>query len=276
MKKMNGVVVLGLGVISMIASSGCEEMLDDGRWEDLINGCGECTNGGDEDTETAGRCDPLGLEPLLYLPFDGTAEDASGLENHGIATGIVYEEGTQGGTDLGAVFDGDGSYVELPYLMDLTEKSWSYSIWLKLSALPTRESDMFLLTRKDVKTYDDVYLFVDNAGNELQSWSEDGRTDSNVALETDRWYHLAAVYDVDSLTLYVDGEPMRRSTAQFSTDYPEDSPLIIASIMTDGGDGWSVDPNKGRIWGTVDDVRLYNSPLTDEQVALLYAADMPN
>ena len=86
--------------------------------------------------------------------------------------------------------------------------------------------------------------------------------------ETGTWYHLAATYDGQYVSIYVDGNlragptdvggPIRWVSAD-SNNYPEN--FVIGAWVDPGYDFY--------VQGTIDEVRYYNFPLTKGSIAVL-------
>jgi len=80
-----------------------------------------------------------------------------------------------------------------------------------------------------------------------------------------KWFHLAATYDGTTVTTYVNGTQANSRTASFTADLTKfgigrrDSP-DDANVITDG---------------RIDDVRVYDSALSDSQINQIYLNTEP-
>jgi hypothetical protein len=84
-----------------------------------------------------------------------------------------------------------------------------------------------------------------------------------------RWTHVAGVYDSDAgvIRLYVDGEPV--GEAATGAPFSAKGPLTIGRGQYDGG--------PGNFWpGAIDSVAVYQSVLTDAQIAAIYESSRPS
>ena len=81
--------------------------------------------------------------------------------------------------------------------------------------------------------------------------------------DLDRWIHLAASYDGSRARLFVDGTEIC-SRPVVGAIRMSDSPLTLSGYLDGNGD--IVD----EISGTLDDVRIYNRALTDEEIRTIY------
>jgi len=81
-------------------------------------------------------------------------------------------------------------------------------------------------------------------------------------LEARKWFHIAAVYDGEDMLLYVDGKVVARRTIGLVTPRAvEGDPLVIGNRPPDMDRGFN---------GAVDDIRMYNRPLSPEEIWQLY------
>lgn len=98
------------------------------------------------------------------------------------------------------------------------------------------------------------------------------------------WHHYVVVYDgtAGTTTLYVDSEQKAQGTV--GTDMLDDMAkfeiggLTNASYYDLGYDNWA-QHSRGRLFGNLDEVKVYNVALTADNVAALYGmgvdSDLP-
>lgn len=203
----------------------------------------------------------------VYYTFDNNSNDQSGNENHALIVGGSFTNDRFGNENSACLLVGDGDWIEFPNVQNLWEDTWTYSLWFKLDMLPSSLSDAFLLTYKDISSGDDVHLFVDDEDNKIKMFFGDGfdKISSNVIVESDTWYFVAIVNTPSENRLFVNGDFKASTASQFTTQYL-DAKLIISS-------NYASDNLKGRIFGSVDDVRLYNASLEDIDIQNLYDSE---
>lgn len=92
---------------------------------------------------------------------------------------------------------------------------------------------------------------------------------SNAAPTTGRWTHLAAVYDVSTrkMTLYVNGVA-QTATATLTGGFASTSRFVVGRRMFNGA-------ADGYLNGQVDNVRVYNYPVTVDKLQLLTMPESP-
>jgi hypothetical protein len=87
---------------------------------------------------------------------------------------------------------------------------------------------------------------------------------SPAGLLADKWYHLAGVYDGAKLLLYVDGVKVCENDLKAEI-FSGTAKLSIGSSMNGGTVAMDEIFN-----GIIDEVRVYNSPLTEAEVKQNY------
>ncbi|MBT7402458.1 LamG domain-containing protein, partial [Candidatus Woesearchaeota archaeon] len=209
---------------------------------------------------------------ILNMPFDSNQSDRIGsmikdysvVENNG--TLIGDPEWTSSGQIGGAYeFDGASNYINLSdegddtfELQDLTVE-----MWIKAEAL----HDDFVLQKGDSSNPSGVVGYkvrTDTPSNTLQ-WGVSngvGTTTLTEVIEDSSWYHFVGIYNGTDSILYVNGTFID-SSAVSSISYTGISDLIIGGSTKGGFAGWN---------GWVDDVRIYNRSLSEEQIQANYQA----
>ncbi|MCK4958623.1 MAG: LamG domain-containing protein, partial [Planctomycetes bacterium] len=82
-------------------------------------------------------------------------------------------------------------------------------------------------------------------------------------LPADEWHHVCATVDLDNIgAMYVDGELLE--TFDFSLGNKTDSPVVIGIVDTD--------PFLRSFNGSLDDIRIYNYALTQDEIVAEYYA----
>ncbi len=219
----------------------------------------EADGSGSDETEP----DPgtPGLDGITYYPFSEgsgtTTADQVGDNDADLVGGTTWTEGVDG-TAIG--FDGDGQYADTGASIFDTSGSYSVSSWVKLDEAGDRFQTAISQDGNDASGF-----FLQYSGqDERFAFSFTGlRALSAEKPETDRWYHLTGVRDAaeDTITLYVDGEPVATEDACM-TDADAGGNTVIGRAQF-GGEPVDF------LNGAVDDVRLFDRALSDDEVATL-------
>jgi len=242
---------------------------------------------------------PGGEDGLVgYWPFDevqkgAILEDASGFHTHAKTSGAMPTMGIKGS---GLKFDGRDDVVTIltssgtvpAHLSNLEEGT--LSLWFKLNALPdgkgiqpifyigawTECSNMFDASNQGIILEVGHHPVHMNSGRLYFTVFSNGCTgpslcfDSWHDLEADRWYHFAVVVGTDYNQGYVDGLPMEfihytfgnETYSQFFGDARRKDVIWI------GKGFWDAEPYY--LNGLVDEIRIYNRPLSNLEINNLY------
>ena len=226
---------------------------------------------------------------VLHYTFDeynGTSiADESGTGNTGAVHGATFaSNGVMGGAYQ---FDGSDDHVQVAPLVTALASSTigTVAFWAKHDVVAGRENMVFSLSRDADATRTHFAADFDartgtrniTAGFYLDGVLRWAARTGVGTLDTyrGRWMHMAVVQDGVSPVLYLDGQVAQVTftpdidrtlwfSALFSGTYPADS-ANIGMLASEGLDRL---PYRG----SVDDLRIYDRPLSSNQVAQLYQA----
>jgi hypothetical protein len=221
-----------------------------------VVGCGR----GKPRTDVTSRAQPLVQGLVAAYGFEegagGTTADASGNGLTGTISGAAWARGKFGNA---LRFDGVGDWVTVADAAALhLSTGMTLSAWVK----PTREMQQWPCVVLKETTGDLTYtLYASSDADQPSGWilsdgDENGvNGDDEVPLHT--WTHLATTYDGSTLSMYVNGALVATESAPASID-PSTGVLRI------GGNGvW----NTEYFFGLIDEVRVYNRPLSAAEIA---------
>jgi len=184
-----------------------------------------------------------------WWTLDGDTLDSSGFENHGTPGGDPTFIAGQFGEALD--FDGNDYLTMDGVADDFTNDDVTMTAWIKTTA--TGEGDWF-----SNNAVSEQYLLCILGGDVL--FYEGGwKPSAGVTVNDDEWHHIAAPRENMDVKLYVDG-----------VYYPAADFTSVTTFAE--GDRWSLaqewDGNTASDFytGSVDDARIYDRPLTDEEI----------
>ena len=216
-------------------------------------------------------------QPVLaaYYPFNGNANDESGNGHQGIIFGATLTPDRFGACNSAYKFTGAGDYIDLGNstalnpVSGLTLTAWMkleggsgtirniVSRWGSANRLPIEERSYSL----GVNTNDRAYFIISRDGTDPGGVV---RIDDPIKPELNAWYFYAATWDGYMMRLYRNGVEV--ASAPQSAIYL--SPNLETTISaTRGRVG---DPVLAVFNGAIDDVRIYNYPLTSVQIIELF------
>ncbi len=208
----------------------------------------------------------LGADVVAAYTFnDGTARDESGFGNNGTLFNGVYSVDGIPELKKAMYFDGVNDYISagtgsnVNMVRDVTIEAW-----IKPGSLGRTQSIVSKWT---------PWIFFMSSSNRLMFYIRYGGTDhsvnSNTSISsTDVWYHTVVVYTQADYkaTFYLNGKSDGSYAFASAMDNNTGSPLYV------GGYG---NPTT-YFSGLVDEVRIYNSALSQAEIERHYAEGFPS
>ena len=210
----------------------------------------------------------LGNGLVAHYLFNGNAKDESGNGHNGKVFGARLVADRHKNDGKAYNFDGTDDYINLGNDDDFNfgKSDFSLSLWFQTSV---NQPSIYLIGK-----YNDLLRpaygvgtgFVTDAYAFVAETSSVAEVRGNVNLANGVWRHLTAVCDRDTwLTVYVDGLIVGSVDAiSESGAISSEANLIIGAI--ESGQYFS---------GKIDDVRIYNRALFDDEVKALYDLEKP-
>ena len=198
---------------------------------------------------------------VAHYPFDQSAADQSENRLDASASGAAnYNASVQKEGSHSLSFNGSDTYVQLPPFMT-AHPQLTVAFWVRPMTTSPAWSRLF-----DFGNGTDQYMFLTpNNGSEMRFVMKNGGAEE--ILSAPRlpvgWHHVAvtiadAEADKVQVTLYIDGEA--KATSQDFTIHPSDIQSVLNYV---GRSQYQSDP---LFQGYMDDLRLYNFPLTAEEL----------
>ncbi len=208
-----------------------------------------------------------------YL-FSNNVLDTSGNSYDGIANALTYGNDRHSNPNSAGVFNGSTSFVDIDASLAglSTNIRGTFSTWVKPTD-PTPTFNEEILAFGDTDANEFLNFFVSSTGV-LRSvlvasgavvW--DLETDS--AVFSTNWVHVAIVQDAIEAILYVSGSPVAQS---FSTEIDKTKWFNWAPGIDKARIGDLNYNNNGEILhfdGSLDDIRLYNRALSQSEITVL-------
>ena len=204
--------------------------------------------------------------PIMWLKLDETsgttATDSSGNGNDGTLTYMSGNEWTAGQIDGALELDGSNDYVNVgdAASLDITD-AITVTAWIKPNA--SQSGYKRLIEKHYASSW---YFGYSSGANGLSTYINGGQRalTSTGILTVGEWNHVAFTYDkdaggTDEVKMYLNGAV--RATGNYSSAIGTDN-RDIAIGRYKYGSGYAFN-------GSIDDVRIYNSALSAEDVAAL-------
>ncbi|OHA21804.1 MAG: hypothetical protein A2849_02635 [Candidatus Taylorbacteria bacterium RIFCSPHIGHO2_01_FULL_51_15] len=175
---------------------------------------------------------------------DGTATDASGSGNHGVLQNGPTS--TTGKIGQALSFDGVDDAISLPNIT--LGNTHTISMWINAVSPLDTYGGLFVNGNASAG----LYFMGDTRVVRFYGFGTNNNDSAPVS--TDSWHHVAVVKNGGTATLYIDGKATNR--------YSEAIGYTANSIGND---------SQGEAFhGAIDEVRVYNRPLSDSEISSLY------
>ncbi|HEV2435683.1 MAG TPA: YDG domain-containing protein [Verrucomicrobiae bacterium] len=219
---------------------------------------------------------PSGL--IGWWPGDGNANDYAGTNDGILEGGATATAPGMVGTAFS--FDGTNGFVQVPDSpvfrpTNLTVEAWVlfYSLDSSSDSRPGHQYMVFKQNTQsgnfegfglgkdriaDINPNGDFFYFNVSSSNGVTA-----EVDSFTTVTTNVWYHVAGVRGPDYIQLYVNGQLEGQAPVAYPQDYG-DLPLYFG---TTGQSYWD-----GKLNGELDEVSLYNRPLSSNEISAIYLA----
>lgn len=202
-----------------------------------------------------------------YL-FHGNANDSSGNGFHGRVEGAVLTPDRFGQPNCAYAFDGEKAYIEISPSPLLSSEAFSISVWARYDEKASLAWWNNAIVSQDDggknKNKDNLRrVFQLSTLGSTITWHRMKETTDAVSknhLSRGVWYHISAVFDGSFHKLYINGELHDTQSGTFRP-HPEE-PIFIGKKNT----------NEKRFYfhGVIDDIRLYNRVLSEQEISALY------
>jgi len=222
-----------------------------------------------------------------YWPFNGDAVDESSNSNDGKVTGATLVNDRFGNSKSAYFFDGDSDYVDCGNHKSLFVSTNTTNFWFKYNQDTNQIQTLVNDANSISGEWGVTYNFHPGADG-LQAVLTGGTNDAWIAARVgksyadDKWHMFTSVYSAKDNTfrVFIDGcYVIGKTHERYGFTTGKDS------LQHNGNDHWifgahsqyfSSTNNAGPRYyhGTLDDVFLYDRPLTDCEVMKLYAGEI--
>ncbi|EDN69644.1 LamG-like jellyroll fold [Beggiatoa sp. PS] len=213
-----------------------------------------------------------------YWPFNGNANDESGNGNTGTVHQPTLTEDRFGNPNSAYEFDGDDRITVLSSKSLHPVKEVSIAFWVKVYEFENEWTPLIFKGRKqkDSRRYREYIVFLNKSGIFYIGSLEDCCSGFEHGLSTNpvnapkEWIFYTAVIDRENhfMKVYINGKLNAQTSDPNSSFQSNDFDLEFGG-NAEGHDTYSP------LNGVLDDIRLYNRVLSDEEIQELYGEFIP-
>jgi len=239
---------------------------------------------------TSTACNVVTEGLVACYPFDGNANDASGNGNHGTVHGATLTDDRFGKGDNAYSFDGQNDYIALPENLQLLQKDFSISAWIKPSNYGTishtssscassilsyrsrnhanghsLNSGLSFRLARDVNCTGNKYLGI-NFIDKSFMYNGNMYNGNKIAYESYDWFLYSVTRKSDTMIIYVNGVEFGRSKVSDDSIYHNNN----YTKTTIGAHFIEVSGVFFPFKGNMDDLSIYNRALTESEITQLY------
>lgn len=225
----------------------------------VSTGGGTLTLSGSEDQDIGSANLPAPVAHWKLDETDGTtAYDSAGSYDGTMEGGLAGTDTVNGMRGTALQFDGVGDYIDCGDILD-APATYTLACWYKGTGTSGAITGKWIA--------DTGYLLYLNASGIVQFHTNGNSTcRSTSAINDGVWHHVSATFNTDSSgtgKIYIDG-------------VLEDTVTSVGAASASAakfGIG-NYDSDTAFLVGSIDDVRIYDSALTAEQISRIYAGDL--
>ena len=196
-----------------------------------------------------------------YYPFSGNANDESGFNNHGTVSGAILVADRFGNPNSAYAFDGVNDFVRIPVHPSLNyQEAISVNFWMKVTEFFPREA--FPISHGSWQNRWKVSIIPDKRLRwTVKTDSGIIDLDSRMLLVADSLYNVNVTYGNGEVKIYFNGF-LNVSTTWSGTILKTNIDLTVGQILPGN--------NQYNFRGEIDDVRIYNYVLSEQEIQELY------
>ncbi len=206
---------------------------------------------------------------VRYYPFNESAADYTPNAQHGTVVGATLTTDRFGHPSAAYSFNGISDYIQIP-AADLLFNQYTYSVWAQMQETPPAGGKYMVFNIGSGGG--DQYVNVNNYYEGLYNGWESGGYNNNGTIYfspsgsdavANQWVHLVSVRTATGIKFYLNGVLAGgNGGAATVTPYYGSNPGLGYIGMRNN--------YTFNFKGKIDDVRIYNRPITEQEVIALY------
>lgn len=226
-------------------------------------------------------------EIVAYYDFNQDVNNRISDNHHGQPTSISFVSDANRNGNYSAFFDGSSSFIDFnSSLGNFGTEDFSISLMTRVSTSSNHrvifsrerigdEWNQFRLALGIDNIYPDdnekLYFFTRFSSGELPWTAPNGNTvETDEALSLNQWHHVIVKREGNQIHFYLDGNQVASDYLSGNLDINNDLNFRLGANYNQSGSGAS-----SFLSGEIDEVRLFNRALSNDEVVLAYHQDAP-
>lgn len=209
---------------------------------------------------------------VAYYPMNGTADDISSFNNHGIVKGTKATSDRFGNKESALYFDGINDFIKIPHNeslnFDVNNDCYTLCFWVKseFSNQPNSFGEACIITKSNDFMYSAYPFNVYGAPGMLSFDIRDKGAYSNPNTSildnhfNSEWNHIALIVTPKNISVFINGRLREIKPLSLSENTKCANDILIGTDYF----------NSTFFKGALDDVRLYGSALKANKVYDIY------
>jgi hypothetical protein len=199
---------------------------------------------------------PAGAGCIALYELNSNVADTSNTYN-GSANNITYDTGAFG---QAAVFNGSSSTINLnSNISNIFTDTFTFSAWLFITDNSTYNCIFSNGYGMEIYFYQGEFQLYSNNTNDGTSRNINGFVTTTTDYAVNQWHHLALVFTKTSQSWFINGQADGTNTTASYNPFDGNSPVL----------GYFFPSNQWHYNGQIDQVRVFNTALTQSQITTL-------
>lgn len=209
---------------------------------------------------------------VAHYKFNGNTNDESGNNNNGVSSGgITYSTDAFGNCNSACQFNGSDSFINIPNSVTLQSPNQEITISTWIKANDINNNGAYFLCKNSLGNLDPFQYRMGLNHTAIFLGFKNSPTETidlqvNTTISTNEWKFVASTYNGSIAKFYIDGVLV--GTADYVGQIFQDDKSLDIGRDAHGPIEW--------FNGTLDNLRIYNTALSQQQVTDLYNAEKPD
>ena len=216
---------------------------------------------------------------MLYYPLNGNAKDYSGNNRNGLINGPIQSSDMNGKSNSCYLFDGVNDFISFP-IDSLMSDYFTYSLWVYPTSTPDFEKIGYALAIGGESGGSNIAL----TNTSLMKGWFGGSYNIGIPMLTlvatgqlpitSKWYHIVLSRDSIQMKLYVNG--VLNSNVEYYNGFNDSTKNTKPKWGISPGGTLGTRMASNFFNGKIDDVRIYNRSLSNDEVNELFTSGAKN